>query len=422
MLLPIPLLITLLLGLISLAIPIGGLFALYSAWRNYRSLPRYVDWPRRENPPREHAAAEPEAGAATVSTPPRSPFAQAAVLAPLIAGVLLLLAACFGRLLVESAYPSWGDNDPRPLHSDRTQELVRPDGTKIHAEIFGPADAPALVFTHGWSTSNTEWYYAKRQLGGSFRLIFWDLPGLGQSTQPDNRDFSLEKMASDLDAVVSLAGGKPVILVGHSIGGMINLTYCRLFPGRLGHQVSGIVQVDTSYTNPVNTTKGAALSRALQKPVAEPILHAMIWFSPVVRAMNWFSYRNGTSQLMNAKSGFAGSETRGQVDLISRYGWESSPAVVARGTLAMFHWDATPVLPAIHVPVLLLVGRQDTTTLPGASEYMQRTIPGARLEEVEPSAHYGLLEQNQRFDAAIARFAQALPRAPAAASLDKVSH
>jgi pimeloyl-ACP methyl ester carboxylesterase len=217
----------------------------------------------------------------------------------------------------------------------------------------------------------------------------------------------LEKMAADLDSVLSVAGGKPVILVGHSIGGMINLTFCRLFPDQLGHQVIGIAQIDTSYTNPVTTTKDASLSQALQKPVAEPLLHAMIWFSPLVRAMNWLSYQNGTSHLMNAQSAFAGSETWEQLDLISRYGYESPPAVVARGTLAMFHWDAKAVLPQVKVPVLILVGQQDTTTLPSASEYMQHAMPQAGLEMVSPSAHYGLLEQNTRYNSALARFAVA---------------
>jgi hypothetical protein len=71
---------------------------------------------------------------------------------------------------------------------------------------------------------------------------------------------------------------------------MINLRFCRLFPGRLGRQVSGIVEVDTSYTDPVTTTQNAGLSEALQKPVGEPILHIMIRTFPLVRAMNFLSH------------------------------------------------------------------------------------------------------------------------------------
>ncbi|MBA3575779.1 MAG: cobyrinate a,c-diamide synthase, partial [Pseudonocardiales bacterium] len=71
----------------------------------------------------------------------------------------------------------------------------------------------------------------------------------------------------DLDAVVALAGNAPVVLLGHSIGGMISLTYCKLFPESVGPRVSGLVLVHTTPTNPVRTTKNAGLYTALQKPV-----------------------------------------------------------------------------------------------------------------------------------------------------------
>ncbi|MDP9050290.1 MAG: alpha/beta hydrolase, partial [Acidobacteriota bacterium] len=140
-----------------------------------------------------------------------------------------------------------------------------------------------------------------------------------------------------------------------------------MYPGSLGSQVAGLVELDSSYTNPVRTTKNSSFSLAIQKPVAEPILHAMILFSPLVRALNWLSYEEGIAQLNNAKSAFA-DRRRGDRWIVSRYGYESSPAVVAKGTLAMFHWDATPVLSKIAIPVLMIVGKEDTTTLPSASE------------------------------------------------------
>ena len=120
----------------------------------------------------------------------------------------------------------------------------------------------------------------------SYRLIVWDLPGLGLSKQPDNHDYSLENLARDLDAVIALAGGRPVVLVGHSIGGMISLTHCKLFPQAMGTRVCGLVLVNTTYTNPVRTTSMAGLKTALQKPLFEPLLHLTIGLSPLVRVMN----------------------------------------------------------------------------------------------------------------------------------------
>ncbi len=394
MLLPIPLLLSLLLGLLSFALSIAGPALLYRGGRRWIRHDRMRR--KDEGDVRKDAKRRP--------IEVRKWWRESAILAPLIAGAALVLFTFAGGPLIQLAYPA-GPDEPQAMRTGTPKELTMSDGARIHAELYGPAGAPALLFTHGWGTNSTEWYYAKKQLGDKFRLILWDLPGLGESTQPNDRNYSLERMASDLHAVLALADGKPVMLVGHSIGGMINLTFCRLYPDELGARVSGVVEFDTSYTNPVKTTKGASFSLAIQRPVGEPVLRAMILLSPFVRAMNWLSYQNGSAQMMNAQSSFAGSETRGQIDLVSKYQYESSPAVVARGTLAMFHWDATPVLPRVSVPVLIVVGQQDTTTLPSASEYMHAHIPNARLRLVNPSAHYGLLEQNAVYNSALARFA-----------------
>lgn len=75
---------------------------------------------------------------------------------------------------------------------------------------------------------------------------------------------------------------------------------------------------------------------------------------------------------------------------------------MARGTLAMFHWDMTPELPRIDVPVLMIVDRDDTTTLPDPSKTMADTIPRRQLQLVPIGRHYALLESHDLVDAAIA--------------------
>ncbi len=53
----------------------------------------------------------------------------------------------------------------------------------------------------------------------------------------------MENLASDLEAVLATVGDRPAILVGHSMGGMILLTFCRLFPGAVGTRVAGLAVV-----------------------------------------------------------------------------------------------------------------------------------------------------------------------------------
>jgi pimeloyl-ACP methyl ester carboxylesterase len=409
MLTPLSLLIGLLFGLLSLAIPVTGALLVWLSVRRSKRTIRAVRIHERPNQLKNTTSERAHTSEHVRLLPWRERWREPAVLVPLLAGVfLLLLPLGFGRGLLQHAFPA-GAEEPHAFQG-AVQELRRPDGTKIHVEVFGSDNAPQLVLTHGWGTTSTEWYYMKKHLADRFRVIVWDLPGLGQTEEPKDDSDSLDQMASDLHQVLSIAQGKPVVLVGHSIGGMTNLTFAKLYPESLGSQVKGIVQIDTTYTNPVKTTSNSRLNIALQKPLAEPILHLMILFSPIVRIVNWISYQEGILHLKNASSSFAGSETRGQVDLVSRTQAQSTPGVVARGTLAMFHWDGTTVLPQINVPVLILVGKQDTTTLPSASATMERSIPGAQMQVINPSSHYALLEKNEVVNDAIAQFAAVVLR------------
>jgi hypothetical protein len=74
-------------------------------------------------------------------------------------------------------------------------------------------------------------------------------------------------------------GGKQGLSQRYSIGGMITLTFCRLFPKALGDGVRAIALVQTTYTNPVRTTNMAGLLTALERPIIVPLLHLTIWLS-----------------------------------------------------------------------------------------------------------------------------------------------
>jgi pimeloyl-ACP methyl ester carboxylesterase len=298
-----------------------------------------------------------------------------------------------------------GRDEPTPLRSHQVQHLVRPDGSEIHVEFYGPtaageaapATTPTVILTHGWGPDSTVWYYAKKQLSDRFRVIVWDLPGLGKSTKPKNRDYSLEKYASDLNAVLNLVGDQPAILLGHSMGAMILLTFCRLFPERLQQNVAGLILVDGTYTNPLKTTILSKLLLALQKPLLEPLLHVAIALSPPLWMASWLSYLNGSTLITTEISGFTGRETRGQLNFSSLIGIKAAPGILARGVLAMFKFEETATLPTIAVPTLVIVGESDIATRPRASKHMAAAIPQAKLNVLAPGGHMALMERNQQF-------------------------
>ena len=303
--------------------------------------------------------------------------------------------------------PSPGGRAALPKHSREgatVSRLGRPDGSELRVESYGKEDAPPIVLTHGWGANSTEWDYLKEELANDFRLIVWDLPGLGRSTRPTNRDYSLENLSRHLEAVLGLAGDRPAILLGHSIGGMITLTFCRLFPQALGTRVKGIALVQTTYTNPVRTTNMAGLLTALERPVIVPLLHLTVWLSPLLWLSNVMSYLNGSALLSTKSSGFAGTETWEELDFVARFQLQASPAVMARGMLGMLRYDATATLKAINVPALVVAGDRDSVCKPEASERMQRDIPGAQLTQLAPAKHMGLIEHHTKFAEIVSKF------------------
>ena len=82
----------------------------------------------------------------------------------------------------------------------------------------------------------------------------------------------------------------------------------------------------------------------------------------------------------------------------------------------MLHWDASDVLDHISIPVLIVSGDQDTTTLPVASDRMSAKIPHNSPVSVNPAAHLGPIEQHERYNAAVETFALARLRGEGQAS------
>lgn len=380
-----------LLGLLSFGI-LGG--AIYLGW----------EWQRRSwgwDPALQKSIFAPELG-----------MNEATAL--LVAAAVLVLIAFFGGTIVRlflglaSSQKTGRGPDPRISPPPVSEKFIqRPDGSKLHVQFFGPEDGIPLVLTHGWGLHGGEWNYLKHAVTDRFRLIVWDEPGLGQSERPATRDYSLENLARNLDSVLELAGGKPAYLLGHSIGGMITLTFCRLFPEALGTRVQGLVLTHTTPTNPVRTTSGAAFFTAIEKPVLMPLMYLTIALSPLVWLMNWMSYRNGSMHIMTKSGSFAGTETWPQVEFATSFQPVASPAVLARGMLGMMRYDATSILSQIRVPALVVTGDQDSTTKPEAGEAIRAGVPNARLLTLSPAKHLGLIEHHEKYAAAVREFVYA---------------
>ena len=323
-------------------------------------------------------------------------------------GGVLLAWSLLGRFLM---LPLLARRDTDPIRPTRTEgiRLPRAGGSELYVELIGSADAPPIILTHGWSLDNTMWYYAKRDLARRFRVVVWDLPGLGRSTRGKSGTVSLSDMARDLQTVIGACGGKPPILVGHSIGGMIVQTLARDEPDYVARQVAGVVLLNTTYTNPLRTMILSGLATALRWPLVEPMMRLTIWLEPLSWLSAWQSYLSGWTHVAT-RFGFGTSVTRSQLDHTALLLTRARPAVSAKGDLAMFRWDSQFALARDGVPVLVIGGDMDIVTKAEASRSIAARVPLAKLVIVAGANHMGPIERAELYNAEIAAFADAHSR------------
>jgi pimeloyl-ACP methyl ester carboxylesterase len=318
-------------------------------------------------------------------------------------GVALLAWSVLGRSLVLLLLGRKGDDADRLRRAPESLRLIGADGSKLSVEAHGPAEAPALVFVHGWGMDASLWRDARLGLADRFHLVMHDLPGLGRSQGPDGGRYSLDGFADDLRVVVESLGRKRVVLVGHSIGGMTVQTFCARHADLLGAQVVGVVLENTTHHDPTKTTLGASVLQPI-KPLLHLAMKLDIALFPLVWLMNWQSYLSGHTHLAMRLSGFGTRPTRAMVEQAARLATLNSPAVQAKGNLAMMRWSVTEDLPRMGVPALVFIGGRDLVTRPRAGEFIAQAMPQASAVRVAEAGHMGPVETAPVYNAAISRF------------------
>ena len=132
--------------------------------------------------------------------------------------ILFAIAAAAGRL------------GAQPIVSE--SKFVEVDHLRVHYTNYGKGDT-VLFFVHGWACDETVWAEQAPALAEKIRVITIDLPGHGQSEKPKTIEYDKDLYVRAIDAVMSDANVKSVILVGHSNGTPFVRHYYRKFPGKM---------------------------------------------------------------------------------------------------------------------------------------------------------------------------------------------
>ena len=260
----------------------------------------------------------------------------------------------------------------------RSVEL--PDGARIAYADSGGAALP-VVFLHAFPVHSAMWAPQVEALAGRHRCITFDVRGFGGSSA-GSLPLTIDRMADDLGALLDALAIERAVLVGLSMGGYAALAALR----RHRDRIAALLLADT---------RAAADSDEARAKRATLIALA----------------REEGSEAVAAKQvvGLLGKTTRRRdpelVERVERMMAEASPAAIVAGAEALRDRpDATPLLPSIDVPVLLLCGEEDVITPADEMRAVADAIPGARLELLPEAGHLSNLENPAAFTEALRRF------------------
>ncbi len=157
-----------------------------------------------------------------------------------------------GRVPFDSPHSLPPPAGPPPPGS---RTVTTDDGIPLHVEVDGDLRAElTVVFSHGFTARLAEWDLQRAALRDRARLVLWDQRGHGRSGWTPLVDATIDRTGRDLGQVLdAVAPTGPVVLAGHSMGGMSVMALARRRPELFGTRVVGVFLLATSAGGLVET-------------------------------------------------------------------------------------------------------------------------------------------------------------------------
>jgi pimeloyl-ACP methyl ester carboxylesterase len=265
------------------------------------------------------------------------------------------------------------------------------DGLSINYRDEG-AGEPAVVFVHGFPFQLSTWDgQIPVAVASGRRAVALDLPGFGGSSVPVERsDYSIDRYADVVAALIADLGLRPVVLVGLSMGGYISLAVARRHPEVLAALVLADTRADPDSPEG-RQTRSDHQTLVAEKNSVDPLVDGLLDRILSESSRRYPEARTILGDMMRA----------------------TAPAAWIGALEAMkSRRDQTDLLPSISVPTLVVVGDSDALIPLEVAEATAKAIPHARLEVIPNAGHVSNLEDPDAFNRIFAEFMSSLPTQP----------
>jgi len=244
------------------------------------------------------------------------------------------------------------------------------DGYKISYmdvnNVNASDDDEAIVILQGWGTTMDVYVSVINLLSQKFRVITLNLPGFGDSTEPD-KAWSVYDFSDFFIRFASEIGIKRSVLIGHSYGGRMIIDIASRDQNTLPFEITRIVLVDAAGIVPKKT-------KEQEKRIASYKRKKAVANLPVIKDVfkkqieDWKS-RQGSEDYRNASE-------------------------IMRACLVLaVNEDMKHLMPNVKKEVLLIWGENDTATPIADAKTMEELLPNAGLAVIKNAGHYSFLDQ-----------------------------
>jgi pimeloyl-ACP methyl ester carboxylesterase len=299
------------------------------------------------------------------------------------------------------------------------------DGIDLYVEIVEPSDGidvefdfvdvtapgsvePTLIFVHGFALDMGTFYFQRSALTrrGDYRMVFYDQPGHGRSGRLSSGEYSVDDLAHGLKKVIDeTTPTGPIVLIGHSMGGMTIMALADHYPDLFVSRVAGVAFISTSAgeLSQVNLGMPDFVTR-----FTRPLLPVLIGSGKLTSGVIDNVRRASTdlAWLLTRRYGFGSAPaSKALVSFVEQMNSRTSTEVVLRYLRTVYTHERIAALDELkRTKVLVICGDDDKLTPPSHSAEIVRHLPDARFVGVPQAGHVALLERPDIVNAALLEF------------------
>jgi pimeloyl-ACP methyl ester carboxylesterase len=312
-----------------------------------------------------------------------------------------------------TADDAYADEDFEILERDHSSVVVTDDGVELAVRDVGPRNAPlTVVFAHGFCLRMGSFHFQRARLaaewGDQVRMVFYDQRGHGDSGVAPPATYTVPRLGQDLEAVLAATVPRgPVVLVGHSMGGMTVLSHARQFPRSYGSRIVGAALISSA----AKGVSRSPLGEILRNPALEAVQFSVRYVPNLVHRGRGAA-RGVIAPILRAAS-YGTDQISPSVVAFSEEMMHSTPVPTMVGFLHALevHDESAGLAALATIPTLVACGDHDLLTPVGYSRAMAATLWDCELVIVPGAGHLVQLEEPDVIDDALVRLVErATPR------------